>query len=57
LSLYYVQERQRLWTHVLLTGPIRMAVCVVTQISASLQFPPTELDFLKGRFLVHTNFA
>jgi len=53
LSLYHVRERQRLWTHVLLTGPIHLAMRVVTQISASLQFLPTELDFVKRRLFVH----
>jgi hypothetical protein len=57
LSLYHVRERQRLWTHVLLTGRIHLGVRVVTQISASLQFLPPELDFLKRRFFVHMNFA
>jgi hypothetical protein len=57
LSLYHVRERQRLWTHVLLTGPIHLAVRVVTQISASLQFLPTELDLLESGLSVHINFA
>jgi len=57
LSLYHVRERQSLWTHVLLTGPIYLAMRVVTQISVSLQFLPTELDFLKRFFFVHIKFA
>ena len=53
LSLYHVGERQRPWTHVLLTGTNRLAMRAMTQISASLQFLPFELDFLKRRFFVH----
>jgi hypothetical protein len=56
LSLYNERERQRLWTHVLRTGPIHLAVRVVTQISASLHFP-IELDFLKRRIFFNRNFV
>jgi hypothetical protein len=35
LSLYHLREKQCLWTHVLLTGPVYLAVLVVTQIFAS----------------------
>jgi hypothetical protein len=52
LPLYHLPE-----THVLLTGPIHLAVRVVTQISASLQFLATELTFVTRRLFVPIDFG